>query len=129
KHEPYLVMLAGLTVLLVTGILDIPESLAGFSNPGLITIGILYVVAAGLRQTGTLAYFARRVLGRPSTTRQAQTRLGLPVMIGSAFLHNTPLVAMLLPVVQDWCKVSRIPASKLLLPLSYFAILGGVTTL
>jgi len=129
KHEPYLVMLAGLMVLLVTGILNVPESLAGFSNPGLVTIAILYVVAAGLRQTGTLAYFARRVLGRPSTTRQAQSRLALPVMVGSAFLNNTPLVAMLLPVVQDWCKVSRIPASKLLLPLSYFAILGGVTTL
>lgn len=129
KHEPYLVMLAGVTVLLLSGVLNVSESLAGFSNPGLVTIGVLYVVAAGLRQTGTLAYFARRVLGRPSTTRQAQSRLALPVMVGSAFLNNTPLVAMLLPVVQDWCKVSSIPVSKLLLPLSYFAILGGVTTL
>ncbi len=129
RWPPYLVLLGALLLLLVTGVLDVESALAGFSNPGLITVGVLFVVAAGLRQTGALAYFVRRALGRPKSVRSAQARLATPVMVGSAFLNNTPLVAMLLPVIQDWCRVARIPPSKVLLPLSYLAILGGVTTL
>ena len=129
RWPAYLVLLGGLAVLLVGGVLDGNAALVGFSNPGLVTVGVLFVVAAGLRQTGTLAFFLRRALGRPKSVRSAQARLVPPVVIGSAFLNNTPLVAMLLPVVQDWCRVSRISPSKLLLPLSYLAILGGITTL
>lgn len=129
RLRPYIVLLAGVTVLLVTGVLDAKSALNGFSNPGLITVGILFVVAAGLRQTGTLAFLVRRALGRPKSARSAQARMAAPVLIGSAFMNNTPLVAMLLPVIQDWCKAARIPPSKVLLPLSYLAILGGVTTL
>lgn len=129
RIRPYLVMLGGLLVLLVTGVLDAKSGLAGFANSGLVTVAVLFVVAAGLRQTGTLAFLVRRALGRPRTARSAQARLALPVVLGSGFLNNTPVVAMLLPVIQDWCRASRIPPSKVLLPLSYFAIVGGLLTL
>jgi di/tricarboxylate transporter len=125
----YLALLGGLTVLLVSGIASPERALVGFSNEGLVTIAALYVVAAGLRQTGVLGYLLQRALGRPRTAAHAQLRLAAPVIAGSAFLNNTPVVAMLLPVLKDWCRTARIAASKLMLPLSYMAILGGVCTL
>jgi di/tricarboxylate transporter len=129
RHPPYLVLLGALAVLLVTGVVEPSAGFSGFANPGLITVAILFVVAAGLRQTGALAYVVQRALGRPRSATRAQLRLVPPVVVGSAFLNNTPLVAMLMPVVMDWCKATRIPVSKLLLPLSYIAILGGLCTL
>ncbi|VFM97814.1 MAG: Di- and tricarboxylate transporter [Candidatus Kentron sp. G] len=129
RHPPYLILLGGLTVVLVSGIIEPTAVFVGFANTGLITVGILFVVAAGLRQTGALAYLVQRALGRPRSATQAQMRLVPPVVVGSAFLNNTPVVAMLMPVVMDWCKATRIPASRLLLPLSYTAILGGLCTM
>jgi di/tricarboxylate transporter len=126
---PYLTLLAGMTALLVAGIIDPSQALEGFSNSGVVTVGVLFVVAAGLKQSGALTFLVSRALGRPRTVRAAQVRMLLPTTIGSAFLNNTPLVAMLLPVVMDWCRSMRIPASKMLLPLSYAAILGGLCTL
>jgi di/tricarboxylate transporter len=125
----YLILLAGLMVLMVGGIVEPTDALAGFANPGVITIGVLFVVAAGLGQTGVLAQVVQRFLGRPKSVVGAQARLTVPVAVGSAFMNNTPVVAMLVPVVLDWGKSSRIAASKLLIPLSYAAILGGVCTL
>jgi len=129
RYPPYLVLLGGLTALLAGGIIDSGEALTGFSNSGVATVGVLYVVAAGMKQSGALAFLVSRAMGRPRTVRAAQARMIIPVTIGSAFLNNTPLVAMLLPVVMDWSRSRRIPASKLLLPLSYAAILGGLCTL
>ena len=129
RFPTYLVVLAGLVVILATGIITPAAALAGFGNPGLWTVALLFVVAAGLSQTGALGVILLRLLGRPRTALQAQLRLALPVVTGSAFLNNTPLVAMLMPVVLDWCKAARIPPSKVLLPLSYTAILGGLCTL
>jgi di/tricarboxylate transporter len=129
RQPPYRILLGGLGLLLVTGVVEPTEALAGFGNPGLVTVAVLLLVAAGLRQTGALAYLVQRALGRPKSATGAQVRLAGPVVVGSAFLNNTPLVAMLMPVVMDWCKTSGIRASKLLLPLSYFAILGGLCTL
>lgn len=125
----YLALSGGLAVLLIADIASPERALAGFSNEGVVTIAVLFVVAAGLRQTGVLAYLMQRVLGRPRSAARAQLRLAGPVVAGSAFLNNTPVVAMLLPVLKDWCRQNAIPASKLLIPLSYLAILGGVCTL
>ncbi len=129
RYPPYLVLLGGATALLAAKIIEPDQALAGFSNSGVVTVGVLYVVAAGMKQSGALAFLVSRAMGRPKTVRAAQARMLVPVTIGSAFLNNTPLVAMLLPVVMDWSRSMRIPASKLLLPLSYAAILGGLCTL
>lgn len=129
RHPPHQILLAGVAVLVVSGVLDPADAFAGFGNTGLITVGILFVVAGGLRQTGALAYVLQAALGRPKSATQAQIRLAPPVAIGSAFLNNTPVVAMLVPVVMDWCRSVGIQPSKLLIPLSYAAILGGLCTL
>jgi len=123
------VFLGGLSILFITGVLDTGEALRGFSSSGMITVGVLYVVVTGLQETGALGWITSNVLGRPSTEARAQVRLMAPVIGLSAFLNNTPIVAMFIPVVQDWAKRLRISPSKLLIPLSYGSILGGICTL
>jgi len=129
RVAPDLVFVGALTILMVTGVLSPADALAGLSNPGLATVGVLYVVVSGLVDTGGIHALGARLLGQPRTIAGAQSRLMLPVIGLSAFLNNTPVVAMLVPFVEDWAKRSRIPVSKLMIPLSYAAIFGGVCTI
>ncbi|MBN2528068.1 MAG: anion permease [Deltaproteobacteria bacterium] len=124
-----LVFMAGLTVLLVSSVLDVNSALQGFSAPGMITVGLLYVVVAGLQETGALTWISSKILGHPEGIRSAQLRLLPPVIGLSAFLNNTPVVAMFIPVVTSWCRRLGISPSKLLIPLSYASIFGGICTL
>jgi len=129
RYAPDVLALAALGLLLAAGVLTPQEALAGFSNEGLVTVAVLFVVAAGLRETGGMARIAQRLLGAPTTVRRAQARLMLPLAVMSGFMNNTPLVAMMLPVVDDWARKARMSASKLMIPLSYATILGGTCTL
>lgn len=124
-----IVFVGGVTLLIAAGVITEEEALQGLSEPSLVTIGALFVVAAGLQETGAMAFLSQYVLGKPSTERAAQARIMLPVAIMSAFLNNTPVVAVLMPVIGDWSKKYGQSVSRLLLPLSYAAILGGTCTL
>ncbi|MCK4494176.1 MAG: SLC13 family permease [Methylococcales bacterium] len=121
--------MAALSFLLVSGILPPNEALVGFSNAGMFTIAILYVVVAGLRETGTVAWLSRLLLGKPQNQTSALIRLLIPAATMSAFINNSPVVAMFTTAVQNWCKRSGFKASRFLLPLSYMSILGGTCTL
>ena len=129
RFAPEIVLVGALSCLLLLGVLDTTQALAGFANPGLVTVAVLYVVVAGLVDTGAVQVFGTRLLGRPRSLASAQTRLMVPVMGLSAFLNNTPVVAMLVPVVEEWCRRHHLSVSKLMLPLSYAAIFGGCCTL
>jgi len=122
------VLMAAVTLLIVFGILSPMEALGGFANPGVITIGALYIVASGLIETGAVQWLAGVLLGSPKTTRAAQLRILFPTSILSAVTNNTTVVAMFTPAIQEWGDRLGIPASKLLIPLSYAAILGGTCT-
>jgi len=104
-------------------------ALQGFGNSGLITVALLFVVARGLTLTGATSLLTGPLLGSPRSASSAQVRLLPPVSLLSAFVNNTPIVAMFIPAVMDWSRRTGIPASKLLMPLSYAAILGGTCTL
>lgn len=129
RIAPDIVLAGGLTLLLVSGVLSPEQALSGLANQGMVTVGVLYIVVAGLRETGAVDWIVHRVLGRPRTLYGAQLRLMLPVAVMSAFLNNTPVVAMMIPAVQDWAKRHRLSVSKLMIPLSYAAIAGGMCTL
>jgi len=129
RIAPDLVLVGSLTALLVFGVLSPEAALSGLANPGLATVGVLYVVVSGLTETGAVHAAGERLLGRPRSVRRAQLRLMLPVAGLSAFLNNTPLVAMMVPVVQDWARRHRLSVSKLMIPLSYAAIFGGTCSL
>lgn len=118
-------------VLLVTmaQIISPEEAFAGFSNTGMLTVGALFVVAAGLRETGALDRVGALMLGSAMTERGVLRRLSVTVTGMSAFLNNTPIVSMFIPIIIDWCKKRGAAPSRLLLPLSYLTILGGTCTL
>lgn len=126
---PDLIFLAMLAVLLASGALSPPEALAGFANPEVIAVGALFVVAGALQHTGALGFVASSLLGRTQDGRGALLRLMLPTAGISAFLNNTPIVAMFTPVVIDWARRQRLSPSRFLIPLSYATILGGTCTL
>ncbi len=101
----------------------------GFANEAIIAIGGLLIVAAALRNTGALDIFGAKLLGNVKNERSGLFRLSCVVIPASAFLLNTAIVAMLLPVVIGWCRRLHISPSRVLLPISYLAILGGTCTL
>jgi di/tricarboxylate transporter len=125
---PDLVMVAAITALLVPGVISPVEALAGLANPGLATVAVLYVVVSGLIETGAAHAAGQWMLGRPRSETIGQTRLMVAVTGISAFLNNTPVVAMLIPTIQDWARKNGFAVSRLMIPLSYAAILGGTCT-
>ncbi len=129
RISPDIIMSAGLTLLLVFEILTPEEALAGFANEGMLTVAVLYIVVAGLTETGAVGWIVQSLLGRPRSTTHAQIKLMLPVTILSAFLNNTPVVAVFIPAVKDWAKRHQLSLSKLMIPLSYASIAGGTCTL
>ena len=124
-----LVLLGTLGLLLLVGVVTPEQAFEGFSNPAVIAIASLFIVAAGVERTGALGFLDG--LLKPRSSRPAPTllRLMLPTALLSGMLNNTPIVAMLIPRVQAWARVVGIPASKLLIPLSTAAIVGGWLTL
>ncbi|MCO7246817.1 SLC13 family permease [Halomonas sp. Mc5H-6] len=129
RIAPDAILMAALGCLVISGTLSPAQALQGFSNPGVITIATLYVVAAGLKETGAIQWLAHLLLGQPSKLRQAQLRVLLPAAGLSAFMNNTTVVAMFIPAIQEWATRLKLPPGKLLLPLSYAAIIGGTCTL
>lgn len=128
--------LAALTILVVAGeftgsqhLPSVEDAMKGFGNSGLVTVGVLFIVVAGLVQTGGMSLLTDPLLGRPKTVFSAQLRLLLPVTTFSAFLNNTPIVAMFMPVCDDICKKSNISPSKLFMPMAFAATFGGVCTM
>ena len=121
--------LSGLVAVTLAGVITPDQALSSFSNPAVLAIGGLLVVSAGLRHTGVLDWVGHRLLGNVETEGAALRRLGATLIATSAFVLNTALVAMMMPVVVEWCRRRNISPSRMLIPLSYLTILGGVCTL
>lgn len=129
RVSPDKALVGALALLVLADVVEPSRALQGFSNEGMMTVALLFMVAAAIRRSGALGALSHRMLGQPRTVIGAQLRMMLPVAGMSAFINNTPLVAMVLPEVRDWAKSRGIAASRLLIPLSYAALLGGVCTL
>ncbi len=128
-HLADIIFLGGLTLLSLVGIITPTEALSGFSNPGMLTVAALFVVATGLRESGALDGMGRKILGEPHNERRVLARLLAPIALMSAVLNNTTIVAMGMPVVIDWCRKHRKSASRFLMPLSHATVAGGLCTL
>lgn len=128
--SPDAILLTALAVVTASGIISLEEAFLGFGNTILVALGSLYVVGTALRESGALDRASEFILGKETRSIQRiLLRLCPSVSTYSAFLNNTPIVAMGIPAIRSWSKKNNIPASKLLIPLSYAAILGGMCTL
>lgn len=129
-------MRPGLTLLLVAigfmlmGIISPKEMVAGFSNQGMITVAILFLVSEGVRRSGALDYLIKKILPQTKTSvGKAQMRMLPTISFISAFLNNTAVVVIFAPIIKKWAEYVNMPSKKFLIPLSYATILGGLCTL
>ncbi|NCO85608.1 MAG: SLC13 family permease [Rhodobacterales bacterium] len=124
------VAIAGAVLMLILGILPQAQAVAVFANPAPWTIAALFIVVGALVRTGALdwisALAARHVTDRPVLTLVTLT---LTVLAMSAFINNTPIVVVMIPIFVRLARQMNLSASKLLIPLSYFSIFGGTITL
>ena len=121
--------LGALTVLLVTGVVTEEEGMAGFGSEPVVIHAAFFVIIAGLLQSGVLYWLTRNMLGTPHSYNDALRRLMVPIAVVSALLNAVNVVALFIDAVKIWARKLDIASSKLLLPLSYAATLGGMCTL
>jgi Na+/H+ antiporter NhaD/arsenite permease-like protein len=128
--RPGLIFFTSAVVLMATGIISDQELLAGFSNKGMITVGVLFLVSEGIRQSGVLSRVAQTYLPRKrGKLAWMIARVMVPVSVLSAFLNNTPVVIIFAPIIKQWSEKLNLSHKKFLIPLSYATILGGMCTL
>ncbi|MFC6286923.1 SLC13 family permease [Nocardioides sp. GCM10027113] len=128
RTSPAVVVFGGAVAVLILGVVEADAAFSGFSNSAPITVAALYVVAAGIEKTGALTPVMQSTLGERGFYRRPLVRTLLPTAGASAFLNNTPIVAMLIPQVTTWAQRRGVAVSKLLMPVSFAAILGGLIT-
>lgn len=130
RFPPEITAMIGVVVLLIAGVLSPSQFLNSFSNHAPITIGAMFIISAALERTGVIDVMGR-VVGRLSGGSILQTMLVtmICVMGLSAFMNNTPVVVIMIPVLLAVARNSNLASSKLLIPLSYASILGGTCTL
>lgn len=125
-----LTAIAVTTVLILLGLVTPEEGIAGFGNSATITVLLMFILSAGIAKTGVIQVFRDWLVkwGGQQPSRQILV-MGLLVGPITAFINNTAVVAVFLPIVEDWCRKQEISPSKLLIPLSYTTVLGGMITL
>lgn len=130
KMRPGMIMLTAAIIYMACGIITPGEMLAGFSNKGMITVALLFLVSEGVRQSGAIGILMKKMLpAERQGVAWCQARMFPLVSLMSAFVNNTPVVAILAPVVKHWAVRMRMPVTYFLIPLSYATILGGMCTL
>ncbi len=126
--HPAAAIVSAVVVLLIAGVIDERQAFAGFANPAPITVAALYVLARAVEDTGALRPLVGAALSGDGGQRMSLLRLCLPSAAASAFLNNTPIVAMLIAPVTEWSESRGVSSSRFLMPLSFAVILGGVAT-
>ncbi len=131
SFETELILLSFLFLLILGKVISVKEAFVGFSNEGMITIGFLFIVAAGLSNSGLMAQLQNLLFGKSNHSgyRKKLIRILFPVTGVSAFINNTPVVALLIPALKSWTERLNLAPSKFFIPLSYAAMLGGMCTL
>ena len=130
KMRPGLKLLLVAIGFMLMGIITPKEMVAGFSNQGMITVAILFLVSEGVRRSGALDYLIKKILPQTKTSvRKAQLRMLPTISFISAFLNNTAVVVIFAPIIKKWAEFVNMPSQKFLIPLSYATILGGLCTL
>lgn len=126
--QPSVAVLGATILLLLIGVLDADQAFAGFSNEAPIVVAALLVFARAADISGLLQPLLDRYIGHGPAPRGLLPRILFPLTLVSGFLNNTTIVAMSIPAVIDLCNRRGLSPSRFLMPVSYAAVLGGVTT-
>lgn len=118
-----------LVIFLITGVISSEQALSGFSNEGMLTVLLLFIVAGAIQKHGIIELVVYRLLGKGQSVKKSMVKVMLPVGLASGFLNNTPIVVALTPIIRDWAIDNGYSPSKFLMPLSYMTILGGTITM
>lgn len=130
RLRPGLVLFSAVVLLLTAHIISPKEAIEGFSNKGMITVALLYLVSEGVRKSGILERILYQLLPKHNVSVARANLSFLPVVSAfSAFLNNTPVVVIFAPMIKNWAHKMKLPPTKFLIPLSYATIFGGVCTL
>lgn len=121
--------LLAVLLFMITGVLNSQEVLSGFSNQSIISILMLILITTGLRKNFQIEYLFDAIFKKAKTFQGFLFRMMSQVAILSSFINNTPVVALMTPYVVEWGKKNNISPSKLLIPLSYATIMGGMITM
>lgn len=127
--RPDMIVFSALVILMVSGVVTTEEALQGFSNKGMLTIALLFIVAGAVQKHGVINHLMNQWLKESKGQKRSMLRFFLPTAFFSAFFNNTPIVVTFTPLVKKWCEERGIAPSKFLIPLSYITILGGTMTL
>ncbi len=127
--KPSISFLLAVMVLIITGILNSTEVLSGFSNEKIATIIVLILITSGIRKNYPIEYLFDSIFKAAKSYRGFLVRMMSQTALLSSFINNTPVVALMTPYVIDWGKKNNIAPSKLLIPLSYATIMGGMITI
>jgi hypothetical protein len=127
--SPEILFLIALIILMLCQVLSLSETLSGFANESMITIGTLFLVIGAVEKSHVVDYIARKTFGMTGSITFAKIRMYFTCFCLSIFFNNTPLVAILLPVVKDWGRVRDVAASQLLMPLSYSVLAGSFVSM
>lgn len=126
---PDLVLLGATVLLQLTSVISSADAWKGFSSSPILALAGLFVLARALEETRAVELVIRPLLGRPRYHAAALIRLCVPAAVASAFLNNTPIVMMLIPVVESWAARCELSPRVLLMPLSFASMMGGMCTL
>ncbi len=119
-----------MVTLMLTGILSASEAVAGFANPAVITVGAMFLISRGLIRTGAVGFIAQKIIEYSrGNANLAILVILLTVAIASAFINNTPVVVLFIPIVLSLSCEYDFSPSKFLIPVSYASILAGTCTL
>ena len=130
RMRPGMILFSVVILFFCAGILTPKEVLEGFSNKGMITVALLFLVSEGIRKSGVLERLIFAMLPQKKSTVAGTNLRVLPVIAFiSAFLNNTPVVVIFAPIIKNWARRMKLPPAKFLIPLSYATILGGICTL
>ncbi|MBM7586940.1 di/tricarboxylate transporter [Bacillus pakistanensis] len=128
-ERPEVILASTVILYLVTGVISPVEATKGFSNEGVLTIGLLFILAGSIQKSGIVDGAFHQFLRNSSTSKHILGKLLFPISFLSAFMNNTPIVIAFTPMIRKWCEEKGLSPSKFLIPLSYATILGGTITI
>jgi di/tricarboxylate transporter len=130
RQPPVVIAIASAALMIALGYLPAKDMLGTFANSAPVTIAAMFILSGALLRTGTLEWVSGWVIRRTSRSpKTAVAEIGAGTVLASAFMNNTPVVIVMIPVVRKLAQVLKVAATRLLIPLSYITILGGTMTL